>query len=415
MYTHDTRVSVHPFTRQLENGEMIIGRPDTGVFLALPVEAVEVLDQLAEGRTVGEVQRQFQQTHGELLDMDDFLGYMESKGLLHANDNSPGRLRASASGTAAAAPAPVRYHFTNIPQSLAQRLFGAPALALYGLVIALGLVIAFLEPDLVPDKTAMYFGEDRTLKTFVLLLISYVTVFNHEMGHLVAARARGVSTRLGISHRLWFLVAESDLTGLWGIAKRQRYLPLLAGPLADAVTSALLLVALYADHRGWLVLAPSWRQLAAAIFFVLVMRIVWQCFFFVRTDFYYVVTNVFNCRNLLKDTEGFLRNWAAGLLGRERPVDLSKIPPAEMRVIHAYSVVWVLGRVLAYWLLLFVSIPFVIHYYEELLEALRNGWSGHEYNFLDALFMALLSVIPFLLGMGLWIRNLAVSWRRRTA
>lgn len=415
MYTKDTRVSVHPFTRQLENGEMIIGRPDTGVFLALPIEAVEVLDQLAGGRTVGEVRDLFQQRHGELLDMDDFLGFLESRGLVQgANGKRNGHpIAAAAPSSVASVPAPIRYHFTNIPQKVAQIFFNGTALILYGGLVLTALAIVALEPSLLPRQHAMHFVEDRTLKTVGLLLISYLAVFNHEMGHLIAARARGVNTRLGISHRLWFLVAESDLTGLWSIPKRERYLPLLAGPLVDAVTSALLLIVLAADHWSWLTLPETARQLATAICFVLGMQIIWQCFFFVRTDFYYVVVNLFNCRNLLNDTEGYLRNRLARLLGRAEPVDLSSLPPAEMRVVRAYSVVWLLGRLLATGLLLFVSIPFMVHYFGDLATALRAGWSGHAYNFVDALIMALLSVIPFLLGMGLWIRSLVLAWKRR--
>ncbi|HYU34078.1 MAG TPA: hypothetical protein VEW48_18135 [Thermoanaerobaculia bacterium] len=404
MYTNDSRISVHPFTRQLENGEMIIGRPETGVFLALPVEAVEVLDQLAAGRTVGEVRDLFQQRHGELLDMADFLSALESKGLVQGPNGN---------GHPGAASIPIRYHFTNVPQKLAQALFGGTAFVLYGGLVLAALALVALDPSLLPSQRALYFAEDRTLKTLVLFLISYVTIFNHEMGHLIAARARGVNTRLGISHRLWFLVAESDLTALWSIPKRERYLPLLAGPLVDAVTSALLLLALAAGHRSWLTLPATARQLAAALCFVLLMRIVWQCFFFVRTDFYYVIANLFNCRNLLNDTAGHLRNWLARSLGRAEPVDQSSIPPAEMRVVRAYSIVWLLGRLLAYGLLFSVSIPFLIHYFTELSRVLRTGWSGHEYDFVDTLIMALISVVPFLLGMGLWIGSLVLAWKRR--
>ena len=46
-------VEVFPFTRQPEGDEVVIGRPDIGVFLALPAEAVEILDDLAAGRSVG--------------------------------------------------------------------------------------------------------------------------------------------------------------------------------------------------------------------------------------------------------------------------------------------------------------------------------------------------------------------------
>lgn len=415
MYTRETRVSVHPFTRQLENGEFIIGRPDTGVFLALPAEAVEVLDELAGGRTVGEAQDRFQQQHGELLDMDDFLGFLEAKGLVHSKNGNGAAAPEAAQRPAAAVPAPVRYHFSNIPQPLAERIFSGPALALYGAILVLAVAAVALEPLLGPSRRSLYFAEDRTLKTFALLVVSYVTVFFHEMGHLVAARARGVNTRLGISHRLWFLVAESDLTGLWSVPKRDRYLPLFAGPIVDAVSSALLVLALFAHHQGWIALPSLAYQLSAAMIFVLVMRIIWQCFFFVRTDFYYVIVNFFNCRNLLKDTEDFLRNLWARILGRPQAVDQSRIPGAEMKIVRAYSIVWLLGRLLAFSLLLFVSVPFVLHYYEHLLIALRNGWTGNEYNFLDALIMAAMSVIPFLLGLGMWLRHLYLRFARRTA
>jgi hypothetical protein len=53
----------------------------------------------------------------------------------------------------------------------------------------------------------------------LVMVIGYATVFLHEMAHLVAARgAVGVSSRLGISHRLWYLVAETDMTGVEHIA-----------------------------------------------------------------------------------------------------------------------------------------------------------------------------------------------------
>ena len=52
MYAPSSQVAVYPFTRQPEGEEIVIGRTDTGVFLSLPREAVEILDWLREGRTV---------------------------------------------------------------------------------------------------------------------------------------------------------------------------------------------------------------------------------------------------------------------------------------------------------------------------------------------------------------------------
>ena len=82
MYTRDTVITVEPFTRQMEGEEVIIGRVETGVFLAVPCEAVEVLDDLAQGKTIGETSDIYLQKHGETPDLEEFLQILESKGIV---------------------------------------------------------------------------------------------------------------------------------------------------------------------------------------------------------------------------------------------------------------------------------------------------------------------------------------------
>src|SRR6516225_6623900 len=84
MYTRDTVVTVRPFTCQPEGEDMIIGRVETGVFLAVPPAAVKLLEELAQGKSVGEVADWHHQEYGEPVDMDDFLEVMESKGILES-------------------------------------------------------------------------------------------------------------------------------------------------------------------------------------------------------------------------------------------------------------------------------------------------------------------------------------------
>src|SRR5215470_18920970 len=83
-YTRETFVTVHSFTRQPDGDEIIIGRKETGVFLAVPPEAVEVLEHLAQGKSVGEAADLYQQRYGEAPDLDDFLGLLESKGIVQS-------------------------------------------------------------------------------------------------------------------------------------------------------------------------------------------------------------------------------------------------------------------------------------------------------------------------------------------
>jgi putative peptide zinc metalloprotease protein len=404
MYTRDTVISVQPFTRQVEGEEVIIGRVETGVFLAIPFEAVEVLDGLAQGKTIGEVSDLYQEKYGETPDLDDFLHELESKGIVGPRgqeDNGAG----AASKATVQLPR-VRYHFSNFPHRLARLLFSAPVLLGLLALIALALAAAIRDPSLAPSPRDLYFPDRRALTWTIIMVAVYATIFVHELAHLIAARALDINSRIGISHRLWYLVVETDLTGLWAVPKRQRYLPMLAGVLIDAVSGSLLLLLLFAHKQQWLALSGFAVRLVRAMMFTYVMRILWQFFLFVRTDFYFVIANLLNCRNLLKDTEGFLRNQLARIVPFVRPVDQSAIPESERRVIRAYSVLWVAGRILAFTVLFAVTLPVGAMYLRNLNSTFRKGYNASPSDFADAVALAAYFFIPLTIGLTLWLSGL---------
>jgi hypothetical protein len=408
-YSPDTILIVPPFIRQQDADEVIIGRMDTGVFLAVPPGAVEVLDYLAEGKSVGEAAALYEQKHGEVPDLDEFLGLLESKGIVEPLTN-PAKNRSSAP-PAESAGRRVHYHFRNFPQQLAQRIFSAPALTAYLIIAAAGVVLVILDPSLLPRSGDLYFPDYRTLSWAVVVLVSYGGLFVHEFSHLVAARALGINSRMGISNRLWYLVAETDLTGLWGVPKRQRYLPLFAGAITDAVFWAILVFMVYASDRRWIAFPRVAVRLLHAAAVTFVMRVLWQCFLFVRTDFYYVIASLFNCRNLLNDTEVFLRNQLARIIPTIRRVSQADIPGWEQRVIRVYAALWLAGRIFAVALLFTITIPLAISYTRALGETIRSGYSGNPAKFVDALLLATYFFVPLTLGLVMWIRGLFRSER----
>jgi putative peptide zinc metalloprotease protein len=411
MYGPESLVAVFPFTRQQDGGEVIIGRPDHGVFLALPEDAVEVLDWLAAGDSVGEAEERYRQKYGVAADLPDLLELLEGKGLVR-----PRTVAADAAGAGegwdGSGREGRRFHFEHVPEALARRVFGRPALVAAGVVVALALVAIALDPAAVPGRSALYFPRHRTLYALVLLVLSYFTLFAHEFGHLLAGRALGVSSRMGIGHRLWIVVAETDLTGLWAVPRQDRYLPLLAGAILDAVSAALLILASAAVDGGWLLLPDGLVRLVRAMIFVYLMRLLWQCFFFVRTDFYFVLANYLSCKNLLGDTETYLRNRLARLTRRIAAVDQSHIPPREMRFVRLYAWVWIAGRLLALGLLVFVTIPVGIRYFHALAATIAAGYRGNRYAYVDAMVIVCLTLIPLAIGTTMWVASLSRRLRR---
>jgi hypothetical protein len=389
--TADQTVEIAPFSRQIEGEEAIIGRPETGVFFSLPLEALEIVDALVDGRTIGEARDAFAARHGETPDMDDLLAHLQAHGLV--------RLAGGSSATETV----FRGQFEWIPQSLAKALFGPPAMAVYAVSIVAAATAVITNPDLLPGWRAAYFPRNTAMMILALMLLGMVTTFLHELGHVLAARAQGVATRFGISNRLWFVVWETDMTGVWALPRRQRYLPILAGPMVDLLSASALILFTWAAQQGWIAPSPRTLLIIRGLLFIYLMRLLWQAYFFVRTDYYYAMTNALGCRSLMVDTEAFLRERWSRLRGRATGNTLERLPPGEQRAVRVYSIVWLLGRLVALSVLLFIQLPLFFNYLRLLIVRITTGGG-------DSGSMGWLPVVMFLLffgaGMMMWIRSL---------
>lgn len=402
-YPSESRVIVESLARQRESDGILVGRKDLGRFLLLPADAVEILDDLAAGATVGEAQRGHQERYGETADLEDLLTSLEGHGFVRplappdsdAAPERPPRRPAKA------------YHFEWISQRAASRLYAKPMLVAGALLVALAVAAVALKPSIVPGWRAVYFPVNTAAGLLFLMVTGLATTFLHEMGHLVAARARGVSCRLGIGNQLWFVVWETDMTGIWALPRRQRYLPILGGPLVDLLSASALLVIFFLDAGAWIALPPRVLQFGQALLFIYLMRILWQCYFFLRTDFYYAMANWFGCRSLMQDTKVLLKNLSARFLRIGRPSDQSHLPATERRMIRIYAVVWLTGRALAFALLIFIQIPLLFHYLALLFGRIRDGsLSGVPNESILPLLTAIVFSLFLLTGLGLWLRSL---------
>jgi len=397
MFAPDSRVRVLPFSLQPDGEGFILGRQG-GSYISVPAEAVEILRDLRDGRSLLEVEDLYFERHGEHAELAEFLEGLRVRGFVEAGENGARQTDAASRAEWSSGGGRVI--------CVSRLLFGRAALLVYMAVVLAAAAAAAIRPDIVPHRTSLFFPRHRTLNGLLLLLLAYGSVLVHEIGHLLAARAVGVNSRIGISHRLWVVVAETDLTGLWGIPKRRRYLPLLAGCIVDFVSAAVLLLVLFAAAQGRLVLPATLGQFLSAMTFVYFMRILWQCYLFLRTDFYYVIAALSGCKNLMDDTQALLRNQLARWRPALRRVDQTAIPRREMRVIRLYALIWLLGRLLAFAVLFGISIPLTAYYVRSLAAAVRLGVAAHPYPFLDSLFITATFVVPLAVGMTLWIRSL---------
>lgn len=410
MLTADTRVHVHPFSRQPKGDEIVVGRPETRTFVALPPDGVEILDLLAGGRTVGEVGRIYHQRHGEEPDLESFLGSLEQQGflVLHGRESSteqPERVFA--------APRRARSHFGWISAQAARIVFNARTVLACCLIMAMAAAAVVIDPSLLPTRSDLLFTHHSTGYLLALSVWAYGTIFLHELGHLVAARATGVEVSLGIGHRLYFLVAEADLTALWSVPKRERYLPILAGCLVDGVSAAMLILLLFALGLSRTPAPLPVLLVAKAAIFGYCLRLLWQCYFFLKTDLYLLLVTVWNCSNLMSDTERFLRHQLSRLTRGTAPFPFD-IPSSEMRYVRLYAPLWLLGRVVALVSLFLIVIPLAVRYLRLAFGTLlRGGLLQNPYRSIDSFLTGLLTTAPIMIGLALWTFNLVRRWRSR--
>lgn len=414
IFNVDSRVVVYPFTRQPKGEEIVIGRRDTRTFLALPHDAIEILDCLAAGKTVSEAGALYQHRYGEIPDMESLLAALAEQGFVRA---LPEGESAAASDTFDWAPnagsgEPVRRHFSWFPEAWARRIFSPASFAAGALVILGALIAIIVDPTIMPGRDALFFETNRTLNLLLLVLFSYTTLFFHEMAHLIAARALGLDAGLGIGHRMYVLVAETDLTSLWSVPKRRRYVPILAGPWLDLVSTSALVLFLFADARHLIALPSPMSRMGQAMIILYLLRLLWQCYFFLRTDFYYAIITALDCSNLMQDTETFLYNRLSKVLPFVTRRSEHPLPPAEARAVRVYAPIWLLGRVAALWSLAFVGLPVTIRYASAVWYGLQVGYTSNPPAFIDSLVLACVAVVPFLVGLSMWIRSLLPNaWR----
>jgi putative peptide zinc metalloprotease protein len=407
-YTSETKVRVCPFARREEGEAVTIGDLHRQVFLTIPIEALVILDALLEGQTVAEALDCYRAQYGEVPDIEDFLEALESAGFVapvtggDETDLSAAARRVN--------PAP---HVGWLSPARARRLCHPAVVVFCGLLVALATVLVATDPALIPGPEVLVFKEHLAAISMAMFAFAMSGVALHELAHLAAARASGVPSRIGVSHRLWIFVAETDMTGIWMAPKRARYLAFLAGPLVDAASASLLVGVVWGQRHGLIGLTAFEAQIVGAGLLLYLLRLLWQCFFFVRTDFYFVVTTACNCKNLLVDTQNFLHNQVARVLRSWRRVDQSTIPAGEMRVVRWYSLVWLAGRAAAFFSLFVVTLPVLWRYSVALGPVLIGRHS--RYSVVDALVFGVVTISIEGTGLVMWVRSLVRRMKGRVS
>jgi putative peptide zinc metalloprotease protein len=383
---------LHALSVTPQAGSFVVGRADTGRFVALPEVGVAALELLAAGQTVAQATLAVTPpSASEPVDVLAFARSLVGLGFVRTVDDcvAPG-LPARLSGVGVTVRPRLRWLFSR-PMALAAAGCGMGALALMTTL-----------PAVRPHALDVFFLRNPAASLAVLTLVTYALAAVHELAHVLSAAALGVPARLRITRRLYFLTFETNLTGLWALPPRKRVGPLLAGLGFDAVMLFGVLVLRAAD------VGPD--RFLAAIALIELSAIVTQFFVFLRTDVYSVMTALLGCTNLSETTRLMLRG-TIRRLSPEQQATLSASRPRDLAVARWYRIVHLAGMGLALWFFLAYFVPSTWHLLDWMRQALTTSGPA-SMQFYDALALGIVLLSPRLLTLAVAIRDAADRLRR---
>lgn len=383
-----SRVEFYPLhIGEPENDQQVVGRTETGEFIALPPEGVALIRWLQEGLSLGEVKERFASAYGQAPELAEFV-----EGLADC-----GFVRRAGDWTHAAPQAEQQQRprgwqlFGSIPAASLAWLRSWPVRQISRALWVVVPGFLLLRPDLIPAAADAWVHGRVVVNALILTVLTWLLMALHEMAHLLAVRAEGCSGYLAVSHRLHYLVAHVDMSSVRTLPRARRYGPYLAGMTWDL---AVLLICLVLRSAGVGGAVPG---LAA---YLLAVSLVFQFGFFMRTDIYYVFANWLDLGNLLQDTQ----RWLVNLVRRRSVYDLSAVPARELRIVKWYALFYLVGVAVVVGQFVVMGLPLLVRFLLQATVGVARGPATAD--FWDGLLF-------FALAVGNFGALAYVAWRER--
>src|SRR5262249_29356569 len=136
---------------------------------------------------------------------------------------------ATLDGTPVPGPPPPRVTWARLRPTHVRWLLTRPVFVVLALLVAAAAGAIGLAPQLVPTYHDLLWTQRTSLVLAGNAVLGWSIIALHEFAHLATARAAGVPGRMSFGTRLQFLVAQTDVSGIWASPRWQRLTAYLSG------------------------------------------------------------------------------------------------------------------------------------------------------------------------------------------
>ena len=378
-----------------DGNEVTVGRPDRDLYVMLPADGAALLQQLADGSTIGQAAGWYAKTYGETVDIDDFVSALDDLGFLGSATESNSDL------------SQLRF------RRLGRIVFGPLAWGVYAVLVVATAVFLILRPELRPSYRQLFFSPSILLIELTILLGQVPGIALHESFHALAGRRAGVRSHLHVGRRLYYVVMETSMDGLVAVPRSRRYLPILAGMIADVLWFSVLTL-LAAASLGRSGAAGELARICLCLAFSTLLRFLWQFQFYLRTDIYVLIQTIAGLNDLHGATWFALRRTAgrarAVLIRRpEQAADSSAWSDRELWHARWYGPLVLVGYGISIFTAIFALVPALAKVVGLLVGRIVSPHDAGTGDVLDAVGFLLLNLGQVALLVWLSLRNRAAS------
>lgn len=376
-----------PLTIRKDQKNFIVEDPASGEFYEMPEICIDAIKLIQDGVSLGEIEEQLTIKYpDEDVNLLEFSGQLLEAGLVEEIDG----LKIELAKKNQQVPG-----FQWIPQKVGKVFFNDITKVLYLLLFLVNLAIFFIHPELFPHYKDVFISKYMLFNIPAWLLITFVFVFIHEMGHVLAIRSYNQPTKLEIGHRLFLVVLETDMSSVWKLPSKDRNVLYLAGLCFDSVILFLALMGQLAFSQGPALFLGILRMIVLDT----VLRMLYQLCIYMKTDLYYLFENSTGCYNLMENAQQAIRN----LLSLKKSGPDEAVFEDERKTVLWYSIFYFAGVAISISLYILFYIPQLFFAIKKILPGFETSITGLP--FWDSAAFTLQLLIGFLLLFYSWTKK----------
>lgn len=387
--TLHSHISIVPIDIHKDKKHYIVEDKLTGEFFEMPEICIEAINMMNQGLPLGEIETtllgKFAKDEVDLVDFANQLFEMELIDQIDGNKIEKKQISKEPSGMLWVSPKLGRFFFNKF------------TVLLYSVILVLNIVIFFVNPSLFPHRDDIFVFDIMVVNIIFWMAFSFLFVLFHEFGHVLAIRAHNLPTKMEIGHRMFFVVLLTDMSSIWRLPSKDRNILFLAGLYFDSILLFLAIISqlLFPNSSEFII---GLMHLAT---FDIVLRMIFQCCIYMKTDLYYVFENVSGCYNLMENAKQTIRKRFSFLKSKQQMDEVIFL--GEKRTVSFYTLLYFLGFVITIFLYFNYFIPAMIHMGDQVLPGFVQPPTS--LLFWDAL--------VFSLQVSIFIILLLYSWRKK--